>query len=50
MKHPHVGIRRLLMISHVCIWRCSAPGAFPTTAAQKASMPVLKMHNYPRNV
>lgn len=40
MKHPHVAIRRLLMISHVCICTCPAPGAFPTMAAQKASMPV----------
>lgn len=32
------------MISHVCIW------TFPTTAAQKASVPVREMRNYPRNV
>lgn len=38
------------MISHVCICMCPAPRAFPTTAAQKASVPVWKMHNFPRNV
>lgn len=38
------------MISQVCICPCPAPGAFPTTAAQKALVPVWKMHNYPRNV
>lgn len=37
-------------MSHVCICTCPDPRAFPTTAAQKASMPVRKMHNYPRDV